>query len=56
MVTISPTVIVFLSSNYVNFKEKRSLISYIQQFTFQCFSLDIQLKLIYDKYLSHKFM
>lgn len=32
----------FLSYNHVNFKEKRSLISYIQQFTSQCFSLDIQ--------------
>lgn len=29
----------FLSCDYVNFKEKRSLTSYIQQFTLQCFSL-----------------
>lgn len=54
--TISQTVSL-LSCDFVNFKEKRSLTSYIQQFTLQCFfSLHIQFKLIYDKYLSHKFM
>ena len=45
----------FLSCDYVNFKEKRSLTSYIQQFTLHCFSLT-QFKLIDDKHLSHKLL
>ena len=45
----------FLSCDYVNFKEKRSLTSYIQQFTLQCLSLT-QFKLIDDKHLSHKLL
>ena len=45
----------FLSCDYVNFKEKRSFTSYIQQFTLKCFSLT-QFKLIDDKHLSHKLL
>lgn len=48
----------FLSCHPVNFKEKRSLRSYIQQrdTSASLFSLDIQLKWFYDKYLSREWV